>query len=502
MKKRFFRDILPHRFLPILILAAQAGLLFHVFLTKNPITEALSILLELLSLLLCLRLISSDEKAEFKIGWILLLLLLPLFGLGMYGLFHGAATRRFGRRVAKSEAITAGAMPPSAPLANLPHMHAAQARYLTNRGFPLCANAKSTYYPLGDRAFGQMLADLEQAQNYIFLEYFILEEGQMWEQMLTILRKKAAQGVTVRVIYDDLGSFFLLCPDFPQRMEALGISCVAFNPFRPLLAAKQNNRDHRKILSVDGRIAYTGGINIADEYVGLKDRCGFWKDTALRLEGSGAWSLTVMFLQTWQLCTQAAELPERFRPAPCPAPDLGWVQPYCDSPTDKESVGEAVYLNLIHAAREYLYLTTPYLIPTDSLVSALVQAAKSGVDVRIAIPSVSDNKLAEFAGRSYYRTLLDGGVKLYRYDPGFIHAKIFLCDGTAGTVGTVNMDFRSLCLHFECGVCLYGTESLAAIRQDLDDVFAQSTPILPADLRGGFFTDLALKLLRLFAPLL
>jgi cardiolipin synthase len=322
----------------------------------------------------------------------------------------------------------------------------------------------------------------------------------MWDAILSVLKRKAAQGVQVRLIYDDLGCFFLLRPDYPRLLNTYGIHCVPFNPFRLVLTAKQNNRDHRQILSVDGKVAFTGGVNLADEYINAVDKFGHWKDTMVRLEGPGAWGLTAMFLQSWRLCTGEKEAPSRWY-SPC-AGTGGLVQPYCDSPMDRENVGEAVYLQIIHSARDYLYITTPYLIVDDAMVAALILAAKRGVDVRIVTPHRWDKRLVHITTRSYYRELLRGGVKILEYTPGFIHSKTFVCDDAVATVGTVNMDFRSLYLHFECGVCLYDASAVAQVRDDTRALFAQCQSITEESCRGNFLSRLVQDVMRLFAPLM
>lgn len=278
---------------------------------------------------------------------------------------------------------------------------------------------------------------------------------------------------------------------------------MVFNPFRPILSAIQNNRDHRKITAIDGRIAYTGGMNLADEYINVYEVHGHWKDCALRVEGKAAWSLTLIFLELWQLCSNVKEdvkayYPDFTFPFSCP----GYVQPYADSPMDDENIGEQVYLQMIYSARRTLFITTPYLILDDRMVSALSLAAKSGVDVRIITPHIADHALVSVVTRSYYRTLIDNGVKLYEYTKGFIHSKNFIVDGRAAAVGTINLDFRSLYLHFECGAFLCGTPSVQDVEKDFLDTLSVCHQILPKDCRASLPMRLFQELLRLFAPLM
>lgn len=505
MVKRFFREILPRRFLPVAMLLLQVALLIHTTLTGSRVSQIADMALGLIGICVCLSVAVGEEKGAFKIGWILLILLLPLFGITLYLMFNKQyATRAFNRSVERScrEVAQAYELPlkEAAPQADSP-----QARYLQRCGFPLYGRTDTRFLPLGEEAFAQMLEAMEQARHYIFLEFFIIEEGKMWNTILEVLKRKAAQGVTVRMIYDDLGCFFLLPADYPRTLEKWGIQCAPFNPFRPVLTTKQNNRDHRKILSVDGKVAFTGGINLADEYINQVVKFGHWKDTAVRLEGHGAWGLTAMFLQAWRLCSGSQEDPAEFYPwkeSPCPISGEGLVQPWCDSPMDKENVGESLYRHIIQSAQRYVYITTPYLIVDETVISVLVLAAKSGVDVRIVTPHHWDKRLVHMTTRSYYRELIRGGVKIYEYTPGFIHSKTFLSDDRVAVVGTANLDFRSLYLHFECGACLYDAPAVTQLKEDMDALFAQCQPITPENCRAKFPTRILQDVMRLFAPLM
>ena len=496
MVKRFFTRILPRRALPVAMLLLQVFLLLHMVLTGSPVTQVANLVLETLSLLLCIYIVAGTQRGAFKIGWVLLILLVPLFGITVYFLFNFQhATRKFRKKVEESCRTTASGfalVPPSTqplPLVG---------DYLRQQGFPPCPHTQCRYLSVGEQALEAMLEAMEQARSYIFLEFFIVEEGKMWNAVLEVLRRKAAQGVEVRLIYDDLGCFFLLPSDYPKTLTQWGIQCAPFNPFRPTLTTMQNNRDHRKILSVDGRIAFTGGINLA-EYINEVVKFGHWKDTAVRLEGSGAWSLTVMFLQMWQLCIGETENIAHLFPVQGKEGDV--AQPYCDSPLDGDEVGQNVYLSIIHNARRYLYITTPYLIVDDNIPEALILAAKRGVDVRIITPHVWDKRLVHVTTRSYYRQLIAGGVKVYEYTPGFIHAKMCVSDDTVATVGTVNLDYRSLYLHFECGTCLYG-KAVAAVKADIENTLELCQRIRAEDCRNSLPARGVQAVLRLFAPLM
>ena len=326
----------------------------------------------------------------------------------------------------------------------------------------------------------------------------------MWNAVRDILQERAAAGVDVRIIYDDLGCFLTLSPNYPKYLRMLDIKCEKFNRFHPFLTSTQNNRDHRKIAVIDGKIAYTGGINIADEYIGERITHGKWKDCAVRLSGDGVWSFTVIFLQVWGFLTKQEADYDAFRPTPDTQSLTtdGWVQPYADGPMSVENVGEQVYQRIIENARKYLYITTPYLMVDDAMIAALESAAKCGVDVRIITPEIPDKKVVHFTTRSYYRTLINAGVKIYEYKGGFMHAKSFVSDDTVATVGTFNLDFRSLYLHFECGVCLYGTSSIADLKADFLDTLEDCKEFTEADCKANPFVRFFQSICRIFAPLM
>ena len=314
---------------------------------------------------------------------------------------------------------------------------------------------------------------------------------------------KVQQGVEVRVIYDDVGSIFTLPADYPERMEKLGIQCRVFNRILPVVSLRQNNRDHRKYMIIDGTVAFTGGINMADEYINVKSRFGHWKDSAIRLEGDAVWSMTVSFLSMWDFTENSAEDFDGYRPEPSAWSEVGYVQPYQDCPWDNEPVGLSVYLNLINRAKRYVYITTPYLVIDYSMTVALTTAAKSGVDVRIITPHIPDKKTVFEVTRAHYDELIEAGVKIYEYTPGFIHSKNFVVDDCYATVGTVNMDYRSMFLHFENGVLLYGTPTVHHIRDDFLSTQDKSVAVTLEQCKSvPYYRRLGREILQVFAPLL
>lgn len=506
---KWMKRLLRQRILIILIILVQIAFVAWSIFSNSRKWELLSAVLTGISFFVALYVVNSRDKGAYKISLVFLILLFPIFGGLFYILFKGTVPwRAMHRRLLALEQKNRNRRLLSDPVReeaceSFPG-RARQIRYLTDyAGFPICDGTETEYFSLGDDALPAMLEEMKKAERYIFLEYFIIREGKMWDAIAEVLEERAAAGVDVRVIYDDVGCFGGLDgKEFPEAGYR-GIRFAAFNRFVPLVSTIQNNRDHRKILVVDGKVAFTGGINIADEYINAIDRFGHWKDSVLMVRGAAAWSFTVMFLQMWSFCGECDEVIEDYFPKDMPRVEgNGYVLPYTDSPMDRENVGEHVYLQLINTARKYLYIATPYLIIDDSTVSALTLAAKSGVDVRIITPYRYDKFLVHFTTRSYYRKLIHAGVKIYEYSPGFIHSKLFVTDDEAATVGTANMDFRSLYLHFECGAVMYGTKAVAQVKEDFLRTVEVCREITPRDCHRSWPVRLIQSIMRLFAPLM
>ena len=341
------------------------------------------------------------------------------------------------------------------------------ARYVGRTGcHPVYQNTEVTYFPLGQDKWERLLAELEQAKKFIFLEYFIIDEGVMWGRILEILARKAKEGVDVRVMYDGTCEFSTLPHDYPRRLAGLGIKCKAFAPVVPLVSTHYNYRDHRKILVIDGHTAFNGGVNLADEYINRIEKYGHWKDTAVMLKGEAARSFTLMFLQMWNVTGHPPEFGD-FCAAPVPARRApGFVMPFGDCPLDADKVGEQVYMDILNRATTYVHIMTPYLILDGEMQNALEFAARRGVDVRLILPGVPDKSAPYALAKTHYAALLDAGVKIYEYTPGFVHAKVFVADGREAVVGTINLDYRSLYHHFECATWMYGVECIADIEAD------------------------------------
>ena len=349
-----------------------------------------------------------------------------------------------------------------------------------------------------------MLEELKKAEKFIFFEYFIVAKGKMWDSILELLKEKASSGVDVRVIYDDLGCISTLSNSYPKELEKLGIKCVVFNKLRAFAGVIMNNRDHRKILIVDGKVAFSGGINIADEYINENSKYGLWKDNGIRISGDAVWNYTVMFLTMWNAFQKEKDQDfTKFKY------DFGkrenskeYVVPYAETPLDDEITGEDIYLNIINQANKYVYIFTPYLIIDTDMINALNLAAKRGVDVRIVIPGIPDKKIVYTLSCSYVTTLVNNGVKIYKYLPGFVHSKVFVADDYMATVGTINLDYRSLYLHFECGCYFENADVIFDIKKDLLETIEKSHEVSKEEAKTGFFKGIWQALLRILAPLM
>lgn len=512
LRKKWFRAIVRQRIMICLLLLMQIALVIYLFFDQHKTTDILQGFLTMVSFFVAIHVIAKRDKGSYKMTWVFVILLFPVFG-GVLYLFFRYQTRSKKLRK-KTEAISQATRKAATPFGDkyeksicLAPDHRVQIHYLDRfLGFPIYENTSTTYLPLGENYWKSLLSSLETAEHYIFLEFYIIENGVMWSAIHEILKRKASQGVDVRIIYDDIGCFVRLPKDFVKKRREEGIQCIIFNKFRPLLTAVQNSRDHRKIVSIDGKVAFTGGINLADEYINHTHPFGHWKDSGIRLEGEAAWSLTLIFLQMWMLGGNAEPDLLRYYPwreSQCPVQSEGcFVLPYADAPFDGENVSEHVYMQIINNAKKYVYITTPYLIIDDSMISALVLAAKSGVDVRIITPHRWDKRIVHFTTRSYYRELIKAGVKIYEYTSGFIHSKTFVSDDIVANVGTANMDCRSLYLQFECGVWMYQTEAVKAMHEDFLATLNICRQISPEDCHENAFKRFLQDLCRLFAPLM
>ena len=455
-----------------------------------------------------IKIISSDDNPDYKVPWLLFVLILPIAGFMLYFLFYSRKLqKKFIRRLdelkcyryEKDDTENRKALERKDPLA------ASQARMLCEiSGSHLFTNTEQTYFSLGEEMLARMLPDLESAERFIFMEYFIIEEGKFWNAILEILKRKAAQGVTVRVLYDDIGCMSTLPGDYHKTLRKFGIEATPFSRLRGNADSEFNNRSHRKILVIDGRIGYTGGVNIADEYINEVERFGHWKDTAIRLEGEAVWELTRLFLTNYGINVKhLPALPQNAYPTEEKSAN-GYLIPFGDGPKPlyERRVAKSAIRNLLNTATRYVYMTTPYLIIDNELCQSIENAALRGVDVRIVVPHIPDKKLVFQITRSFYSRLMRTGVRIYEYEPGFIHAKSYLADDQYAVIGTVNLDYRSLVHHFENGVWMYQCDSIKDMKADLEDTFGKSIEVKAEDLKAGMLTRMLRAVVRIFAPML
>lgn len=480
---------------------------FFVFEEKMPtIYSAIS----LLSVFMLLFLINSNMDPGSKITWLLIITTFPVFG----GLLYAYVKSDIGHRVLKDRIYsinesTANLITQNEDvLSELEKSNpngASMARYVHSKGcHPMYRCQDIVYFPSGEAKFSKVLEELEKAQKYIFLEYFIIAEGKMWGQILDILKRKAREGVDVRLMYDGTCEFSTLPHSYPKQMKNYGIKCKPFAPITPFLSTHYNYRDHRKILVIDGEVAFTGGINFADEYINEKQKYGHWKDTAIMLKGECAMSFTLMFLKMWNLDEKHKDFGLiKDPPKLCNCKENGFVLPYSDCPLDGDKVGERVYVDILNRATKYVNIMTPYLILDAVTENALKYAAERGVKVCIILPGIPDKKVPFALAKSHYKSLIDSGVEIYEYSPGFVHAKVFVCDDSEAVVGTINLDYRSLYHHFECGAYIYHADCINDIEEDYKSTLQKCTKVTKETIKKekiGY--KIAGFLLKSFAPLL
>ena len=507
--RKILRFITQRVVLTALLIVLQALLLFGIIWKLNNYFVYFYAASVLLSLLLTLRIINNKSNPAFKIAWLIPILLFPVLGGLVYLVFGSDRTGKYIRnkmgRIEKEMQDGISKANERSGIEKMPPDVVNQSHYISNSAHcPPYKNTTVEYLPMGEVKFERMVQELKKAKRYIFMEYFIIQEGTMWNTILDVLEEKAKEGVDVRVIYDDMGCILTLPTGYEKTLREKGIQCQIFNPFIPILFSHFNTRDHRKICVIDGNVGFTGGINLADEYINGYEKHGHWKDTAILLKGEAVFSLTTMFLSMWDyLIKKEGEDYAAYYPDNWDENAQGIVQPFADNPLDDEAVGETVYLNLINKAKRYVYITTPYLILSNEMVTAMNTAAKSGVDVRIITPHVPDKWYVHAVSRSYYEMLVEAGVKIYEYTPGFVHAKTFVVDDEYAVVGTINLDYRSLYLHFECAAWMYKASCVTDVRDDFLKTQQMSQEITLEECRNiSIPRRLGRSVLRVLAPLM
>lgn len=463
-----------------------------------------------LSIIIVFIIINNKSNPSYKIAWIVPVMIFPIFG-GLFYLLYGGnklSTREKLKMVIQNIEMTNALKQDDEIIKKIgdKSIYAKnQSEYILNYAkCPVYNNTETTYFKIGEEKFEALLRELKKAEKFIFLEYFIIQEGKMFNSILEILEEKAKQGVDVRLIYDDVGCIVTLPHNYKNTLEAKGIKCRVFNPIKPFFTRRLNNRDHRKIVVIDGDVGFTGGINLADEYINEYEKHGYWKDAGIMLKGDAVWNLTVMFLSMWDYIDNKEEDYIKFKPSKNKYYNSkGYVQPFDDSPLINEPIGETVYLNLINKAKDYIYINTPYLIIDNEMATALKIAAKSGVDIKIVTPYIPDKKFVHAVTKSYYESFIKDGIEIYEFTPGFMHAKTFVVDDEYGVVGSINLDFRSLYLHYECGVWLYKTESIKSMKDDYLETLKKCHKVTMEECKNTSSIRKVLRLIiRMFAPLL
>lgn len=466
-----------------------------------------------LSVIACIFVINRDSDSSSKLLWVLIIMIMPFFGGFLYLLFGGRkipkalmiqdrqAYSDYRKYAMQNMKLLSQNDHPDPVLKKMTNMA------WNNGYFPVYTHNKTRYFKTGAEQYETLLDALKEAEKFIFIETYIIDKGEMWDSIHEILREKVAQGVDVRLVFDDFGSILNVDDEFVRKLNEEGIKTHPFNRIRPQLAVQMNNRDHRKIIVIDGKKGFTGGSNIADEYINKVERFGYWKDMGMMVEGSAVEPFTISFLQIWNYSSEKNTPYEEFVLPPGQVPvfnnEPGFVLPFSDSPTDEHNLGKSMHLNMLAGAMDYCWISTPYLILDDEMENALLLAVNNGVDVRIVVPGIPDKKIVYEVTKANIEHLVKKGVRVYEYTPGFIHGKVTLADGKQGLVGTVNMDFRSYYYNYECGTWMYETECLKDIHQDFEEIFADSREVTMEDLKSiNPIVRYARNILKVFSPLL
>ena len=498
--------------LVLLLMLLQVGVLWSVFRWFGGLLPHYFGGSVAMSAFMVVYILNSEMDNSAKITWMVTIAILPVVGVPLFfyvksNIGHNALKKRVTHLTEEARDLQPQPLAAAQELAEADPGAASLARYLHGKGggFSVYRNTEVTYFPGGEAKFEELLRQLEKAEKYIFLEYFIIDEGLMWGRILEVLARKAAEGVDVRVMYDGTCEFTTLPRDYPKRLERLGIACKVFSPLMPFVSTHYNYRDHRKVLVIDGKVGFTGGVNLADEYINHVEKFGRWKDAAVMLEGEAVRSLTAIFLQMWDIAQEPEFEAYLKQPIPAPAGAKGFAAPYGDCPLDGERVGELVYIDLLNRARKYIHIMTPYLILDGELETALKFAAERGVDVHLILPGKPDKRIPYALAKTHYAALIRSGVKISEWVPGFVHAKVFVVDDREAVVGTINLDYRSLYHHFEDAVWMVDAPCIPAIEDDFQRTLTQCRTVeatTQSIWQGQTLLRLTGRLVKAIAPLL
>ena len=482
MLKRLYKILSSRMLWMVLFFSGQLALILY-FVLWSALGHQNYIFFIVLSMIMALIIITRKEKNDYRLIWMFVLIIFPFFGGVLYLLF---ANKKIGSLSEKKVADFRKRIPDDTSFAlgnadgelyALSPVFRRESGCVKNMtGFSAYRNTSVLYFDNGEDFFNDVLGEIDKAEKFIFVEYFIIDQGKRWKRILERLKKKAAEGVDVRVVYDDMGSINVLPRHYDRVLRSCGIRAMAFNPIRLHVNPRLNFRDHRKIFNIDGNVCYTGGVNLADEYSNDLIKFGYWKDDCVKLTGDGVWNSSVMFLRNWDCLTGEVDRLEDFVPT-VKGKDDGYVQMFDDSPLDDTTIAEDTYLQIVNNAKRYIWITTPYLILDESMESALIIASKSGVDVRIITPHYPDKKSVFEVTRSNYENLLKNGVKIYEFTPGFIHSKNFISDDEVAVVGTTNLDYRSFFLHFELSVLFFRSSIVSSLKKNFEDTLLLSEEI-------------------------
>lgn len=490
----------------VLVAAQIAFVLLTARYLKNHFAYIYAVL-EAVALIVALRIYNEPGDLSYRVAWVIPILFAPVVGLILYCLWGGGTQRkRLQRRLQplseEPESVRRRSAQSEDKLRRALPKWTRTEQCLSRRGFLLYENTDSAYFPEGQLLLADMLERIRKAERFIFMEYFILAEGELWNRLSEALCDRARHGVEVKIIFDDFGNIKRFGAESLDELRAAGVEVIVFNPVHEYVNRLYfNYRDHRKITVIDGDIAYTGGVNIADEYANLIERFGYWKDSGIRLRGEGAWGLTVEFLHMWAFLGGEMREEQDYYRSHAAVQSAGFVQPFADGPQNNpDNPAEDVFLQLITNAQRFLYITTPYFIPDENILRALCIAGDGGVDVRLMLPGTPDHWYADLLAESHFGTLLEHGVKVYRYTPGFLHAKSVMVDREAAFIGSVNIDYRSFALHYECGVMLYGAPAIESLLEDMDSILEQSHAVTIEEWkRRGLLRRIFGPILRPFA---
>ncbi|MGN0107764.1 MAG: cardiolipin synthase [Hominilimicola sp.] len=510
--KKLSKLLYSNKFFALLMLLVQLASFVAMFIWISDYSKVLMGFTTLLSAVMIIFEVNRTEESTFKITWITLISIIPIFGVLFYLFTRSGAISRnisddYNMAQEENKKYLTESVEVMKNIMLTDRLEGSFAKYLSRYGgSPAYSNTAVQYYPVGERMYEDMKRELLKAEKFIFMEFFIINStSRMWHEIFEILRQKVKQGVEVRLMYDAMGCVATLPRHYNEVLERHGIKCRIFSPIVPLISTHQNNRDHRKIMVIDGNVAFSGGINLADEYINEKERFGHWKDTGFMLRGDAVAGFTSMFLDMWNIYDENTEDGGKYITATAPnsVNANGFVIPFGDSPLDDVYVGKRAYIHNLDTAMDYVYIMTPYLVIDDEMFESMKYAAQRGVDVKIIMPHIPDKPYAFYLARTYYKELIKAGIEIYEYTPGFVHAKMSVSDGRRAIVGTINHDYRSLYLHYECAAYMLEVPAIIDIERDFKDTLEKSQKITLEDIKHfNIFTRLVGHILRLVAPLL